>query len=68
MPTGPAHPGQEEGYIFARGSGIMIVDEEKFRVGSGSIVLVPDGALHKVINDGDTNLIFNCVFDGKRNH
>jgi oxalate decarboxylase/phosphoglucose isomerase-like protein (cupin superfamily) len=68
MTTGHAHPGQEEVYIFARGSGIMIVDEDKFRVGGGSIVLVPDGAFHKVINDGDTNLIFNCVFDGKRNH
>ncbi len=68
MTTGHAHPGQEEVYIFVMGSGIMIVDEDKFRVGPGSIVLIPDGAFHKVINDGDTNLIFNCIFDGRRNH
>jgi mannose-6-phosphate isomerase-like protein (cupin superfamily) len=55
-------------YIFVQGSGIMIIDEDKFRINGRSIILVPDGAFHKVINDGDINLIFNCVFDGKRNH
>jgi oxalate decarboxylase/phosphoglucose isomerase-like protein (cupin superfamily) len=65
---GHNHPGQEEVYFFVQGSGVMIVDEERFRVGPGSIVLIPDGAFHRVINDGDSNLIFNCVFDGKRNH
>ena len=68
MTTGHSHPGQEEVYIFVMGSGIMIVDDDKFRVGPGSIVLIPDGAFHKVINDGDTDLIFNCIFDGRRNH
>ena len=65
---GHNHDGQEEVYFFVQGSGVMIVDEEQFRVGPGSIVLIPDGAFHRVINDGDSNLIFNCVFDGKRNH
>ena len=65
---GHNHPGQEEVYFFVQGTGVMIVDEEHFRVGSGDIVIVPDGAFHKVINDGEMNLIFNCVFDGKRNH
>ena len=65
---GHMHPGQEEVYIFVQGSGIMIIDEDKFRINGRSIILVPDGAFHKVINDGDINLIFNCVFDGKRNH
>jgi oxalate decarboxylase/phosphoglucose isomerase-like protein (cupin superfamily) len=65
---GHNHAGQEEVYFFVQGSGVMIVDKERFRVGPGSIVLIPDGAFHRVINDGDSNLIFNCVFDGKRNH
>jgi mannose-6-phosphate isomerase-like protein (cupin superfamily) len=65
---GHTHVGQEEVYFFVQGSGIMIVDEEKFRVGAGTIVLIPDGAFHRVINDGEMNLLFNCVFDGKRNH
>ena len=45
-----------------------IIGEEKFRVNAGDIMLIPDGAFHRVINDGEQNLVFNCVFDGNRNH
>ena len=68
---GHRHAGQEEVYFFVQGTGRMIVGEETdtpFTVGAGDIVLIPDGAFHRVINDGETNLVFNCVFDGKRNH
>jgi oxalate decarboxylase/phosphoglucose isomerase-like protein (cupin superfamily) len=68
---GHRHPGQEEVYVFVQGWGKMIVgdeDSEPFNVGPGSVVLIPDGAFHRVINDGDSNMLFNCVFDGKRNH
>ena len=65
---GHSHAGQEEVYFFVQGTGVMIVDEERFRVNPGDIVLIPDGAFHRVINDGEMNLTFNCVFDGKRNH
>ena len=68
---GHRHPGQEEVYFFIKGAGKMIVgdeDSEPFRVIEGDTVLIPDGAFHRVINDGDSNLISNCVFDGKRNH
>lgn len=68
---GHRHAGQEEVYFFVQGSGRMIVgneDSESFAVGPGDVVLIPDGAFHRVINDGEMNLTFNCVFDGKRNH
>jgi len=68
---GHRHAGQEEVYFFIQGQGKMIVgeeDSEPFDVRAGDIVLIPDGAFHRVINCGDTNLIFNCVFDGRRNH
>ena len=68
---GHRHPGQEEVYFFVQGMGMMIVgneDDEPFPVAVGDIVLIPDGAFHRVINEGPTDLIFNCVFDGKRNH
>ena len=68
---GHRHAGQEEVYIFIQGTGKMIVGEETdapFPVSIGDIVLIPDGAFHRVINDGDTHLIFNCIFDGRRNH
>ncbi len=43
-------------------------DSEPFTVSQGDYVLIPDGAFHKVSNTGDMNLVFNCIFDGKRNH
>lgn len=68
---GHRHEGQEEVYFFIMGTGKMIVGAETdlpFEVRAGDIVLIPDGAFHRVINDGDSNLIFNCVFQGTRNH
>jgi len=68
---GHRHAGQEEVYFFIAGSGHMIVgneDDKPFPVSSGTVVLIKDGVFHRVINDGDRNLIFNCVFQGKRNH
>lgn len=68
---GHRHAGQEEVYFFVQGYGKMIVGsetDEPFDVQPGDIVIIPDGAFHQVINDGDLNLIFNCVFDGNRNH
>lgn len=68
---GHRHSGQEEVYVFVQGWGKMIVGDETtepFNVGPGSVVLIPDGAFHRVINDGDSHMLFNCVFDGRRNH
>jgi oxalate decarboxylase/phosphoglucose isomerase-like protein (cupin superfamily) len=68
---GHRHAGQEEVYFFVMGAGMMIVGEETdepFAVRAGDIVLIPDNAFHRVINNGEMHLIFNCVFDGKRNH
>ena len=38
-------------------------------VGPSDVILIPDGYFHKVWNESETeDLIFVCVFDGKRNH
>ncbi len=75
---GHNHSGQEEVYIFTKGRGEMQVGDNKFKVTGedinikASVVLIPDGAFHKVWNEEEivTNedLIFVCVFDGGRNH
>lgn len=65
---GHRHHGQEEVYYFVSGQGTMDIDEENFPVKSGDIVLIPDGAFHRVHNSADSNLYFVCVFDGKRSH
>ena len=48
---------------------MMRVGDEKFEVRPNDVVLIPDGEFHKVWNSSPTeDLIFVCVFDGKRNH
>ena len=69
--TGHRHAGQEEVYFFVSGRGTMIVDGdayETFKVEANDVVLIPDGAFHKVSNTGDEPLYFVCVFDGSRKH
>jgi len=70
--SGHNHSGQEEVYIFTNGQGTMVVDDKEYDVKTGDIVLIPDGAFHKVWNEEEivTNedLIFVCVFYGGRNH
>ena len=67
--TGHNHPGQEEVYHFISGEGYMVVGDEQISVEKGSIVLIPSGHFHKVWNTSTIeDLIFVCVFDGKRNH
>ena len=66
---GHSHPGQEEVYYFISGTGEMEIDNERFYVQGGTVVLIPDGAFHRVHNGSKNNtLYFVCVFDGKRNH
>ena len=61
--SGHSHPGLEEVYFFQRGSGTMQLDEETFEVGEGDVVLITDGAFHRVFNkNGKQDLVFVCVF------
>ena len=67
--TGHKHPGQEEVYQFTHGHGRMQLDNDTFPVHAGDTVLVHDGVFHKVYNDSNLeDLVFICVFDGKRSH
>jgi mannose-6-phosphate isomerase-like protein (cupin superfamily) len=66
---GHSHTGQEEVYYFVSGVGEMEIDDKQFSVQGGDVVLIPDGAFHRVHNVSKYNtLYFVCVFDGKRNH
>ena len=67
--SGHNHSGQEEVYIFTHGYGNMLVGQETYQVEQNSIVLIPDGAFHKVWNNSKIeDLVFVCVFDGVRIH
>jgi mannose-6-phosphate isomerase-like protein (cupin superfamily) len=66
---GHSHAGQEEVYYFVSGTGKMELDGDTFNVQGGDVVLIPDGAFHRVHNtQSHSPLYFVCVFDGKRNH
>ena len=64
--TGHRHAGQEEVYIFIKGSGQMELDYEIFDVYEGDTVLIKDNVFHKVHNNTDYGLEFICVFNGRR--
>ena len=66
---GHKHEGQEEVYYFVSGVGQMELDDNKFTVQGGDVVLIQDGVFHRVHNiSKHQELYFVCVFDGKRNH
>ena len=63
--TGHKHDGQEEVYLFTKGTGRMWLDDDEMPVKANDIVLIEDGVFHKVAA-GDDGLYFICVFQGKR--
>jgi len=65
--TGHKHEGQEEVYIFVRGSGNIELDGDIISFREGSTVLIKDGVFHRV-HSGKDGCYFICVFDGRRNH
>jgi mannose-6-phosphate isomerase-like protein (cupin superfamily) len=66
---GHNHSGQEEVYYFVSGVGEIEIDNERFNVQGGDVVLIPDGAFHRVHNKDRANtLYFVCVFDGNINN
>lgn len=66
--TGHRHAGQEEVYMFIKGSGQMELDHKIFDVTVGDTVLIEDNVFHKVHNTTDYGLEFICIFNGGRNH
>jgi oxalate decarboxylase/phosphoglucose isomerase-like protein (cupin superfamily) len=44
----------------------MLLDERRFAVKAGDIVLIEDGVFHRVYNTSESELYFVCVFDGRR--
>ena len=66
--SGHKHDGQEEIYFFIKGKGEMTLDDDRFPVKEGDVILIEDGVFHQVHNTGHLGLYFVCVFDGKRNH
>lgn len=74
---GHFHEGIEEVYFFVRGSGKMLITHKRedldglsadyFDVNPGDVIMIPDGAFHKVINNTDQELEFVVAFNKEQN-
>jgi mannose-6-phosphate isomerase-like protein (cupin superfamily) len=51
------HP-EEEMMVIAEGTGEIVVDGQKSRVGPGSMMYCAAGRLHGILNTGKTPLLF----------
>jgi len=63
---GHSHEDASEIYFFISGSGRMQVGIEQYYVEKGSLLFVPGGEFHKVINLSKERLVFGAVFQGDR--
>ena len=54
--------------MIMSGTGTMELDDKKFDIQGGEMVLIDDGVFHRVHNTGDIDLYMVCIFDGERNH
>lgn len=51
----------EETYVIEMGSGMMEVGGDRFRVGPGDSVRIPQGVPQRIENDGANDLVFLCL-------
>ena len=63
---GHGHMDASEVYFFTNGRGKMQIGEQDYIVEKGSVMLVPRGEFHKVINSDNEKLVFVTVFEGSR--
>jgi|GEM_PF-219972 glycerol-3-phosphate cytidylyltransferase len=67
--TGHSHKGIEEVYYFISGNGDMVLDDKTLPVEGHSVITIPDGVFHRVINNSkEEDLNFICTFNDRRNH
>ena len=49
------HPDNDQFFRFEKGVGECIIDGNKYELGDGSVIVVPAGAQHNVINTSETD-------------
>lgn len=51
------HPDNDQFFRFEEGSGRVVIDENSYDVADGSVIIVPAGAKHNVINMSDSQAL-----------
>ncbi len=52
------HSHRSEKWNIVTGRGLVVIDDKEIEVGPGTVIDVPVGAVHRIGNIGDTNLVF----------
>jgi len=53
-----SHPEAEQVYVVVAGTGLMRVNHEALDVGPGTLVFIPPGAKHSILNTGSVPLVY----------
>jgi len=53
-----SHPEAEQVYVVVAGTGLMRVNDEALDVGPGTLVFIPPGAKHSILNTGSVPLVY----------
>ncbi len=52
------HAHRSEKWNIVTGKGLVVIDSKEIEVGPGTVIDVPVGAVHRIGNTGNTNLVF----------
>ena len=53
-----SHPEAEQVYVVVAGTGLMRVNDDEEEVGPGTLVFIPPGAKHSILNTGSDPLAY----------
>jgi mannose-6-phosphate isomerase-like protein (cupin superfamily) len=59
------HKHRSEKWVFVHGKGLAVVNDQEIPVEPGSVIDIPLGAIHRIGNTGQENLIFIEVATGE---
>lgn len=56
------HDHNDQFFRFEQGNGLCIIDDNKYEVSDGDVIIIPSGAKHNVINTGKTFLKMYTIY------
>jgi mannose-6-phosphate isomerase-like protein (cupin superfamily) len=51
------HTDNDQFFRFEKGSGLCIIDDNEYTLADGSVIIVPAGAKHNIINTSSTDML-----------
>lgn len=60
---GHEHEGADEVYVVMDGKGELQLDEKRFPIETGDIILIKGGQFHQTFNTSNEDMVFICIFE-----